>query len=333
MVARAVERSSRTGLHRMLSAYWVTQSIYAVTSLRIPDLLRDGSKSCSELARSTGTDPGALSRLLRFLVGEGLFTADGQGRFAATPLGELLRADASGSARSQALIVGELWWRAWGDLLHSVRTGKAAFEHAYGMPLYDYLAQHAHAAHLFSAVMTETTRFDADAIMSAYDFSDMKTIVDVGGAHGTLVATVLKAHPQARGILFDLPTALHGARERLDEQGVGTRCDVIPGNFFELIPRGGDVYIFKSVFTDWDDEHALVILKNCHRAIRARSRLLIIDPLSNPGLDLGALILTGGHLRTEVEYRDLLHSAGFKVMRIVPTESEEQHSVIEAVPA
>ncbi len=319
-----------TSLNRMLAPYRVTQSIFAVTALGIPDLLRDGPKSCDELAQSTGTDPGALSRVLRFLTREGIFTEDGQGRFASSPLAELLRTDVSGSSRAQALMVGELWWRPWGELLYSVRTGKTAFEHAYGMKFYDYLAQHAHEAHLYSAVMAATTRLDAQAISAAYDFSGMTTMVDVGGAHGALVAAILKAYPQARGILFDLPNAVQGARALLDGEGVGARCDVVPGDFLEWIPRGGDVYIFKSVFSDCDDERALVILGNCHRAIRTRARLLIVDPLSNPGRDLDVLILTGGHVRTEAEYRELLASSGFTVTKIIPTQSEEQYSIIEA---
>jgi hypothetical protein len=317
----------------MLSAYQITQAIFAVTSLGIPDVLAGGPKSCDELAQSTGADPGAIRRVLRFLAREGVFTEDGQGRFALTPLAELLRADAPKSMRAQALIVGELLWRAWGGLLHSLRTGKTAFEHTYGMPLYDYLGQHAHAAHLFSAAMAATTKQEVDAIIAAYDFSETKTIVDVGGARGTLVAAILKAYPQAGGILFDLPHAIHDARALLDEEGVGTRCDIVPGDFLQFIPRGGDAYIFKSVFTDWDDEHSLQILKNCRRALRPRARLLIIDPLNSPSLDLSLLILTGGHGRAEPEYRDLLDSAGFTVTEIVRTHSEERHSIIEAIPA
>jgi hypothetical protein len=321
------------GLNRMLAAYQITQSIFVVTSLGLPDLLAEGPKSCDELAQSTGTDPRALRRVLRFLVGQGIFTEDSQGRLALAPLAEPLRADASGSARAQALIVGELWWRAWGSLLYSVHTGKTAFEHAYGMPLYDYLGQHAHSAHLFSAVMAATTKRDADAITAAYDFSETKTIVDVGGARGTLLAAVLKAYPRARGILFDLPNAIDGARASLDGEGIGGRCDIVPGDFLQVIPRGGDAYIFKSVFTDWDDARSLLILKKCHRAMKGRARLLIIDPLNNPNLDLSLLILTGGHVRAEPEYRNLLDSAGFKVTKIVPTQSAERHSIIEAVHA
>jgi hypothetical protein len=320
-----------TDLNKILSAYQITQSIFVATGLGIADMLGGGPKSCDELAQSTGANPGALRRLLRFLVREGIFREDGQEHFALTPLAELLRADAPGSVRAHALIVGELWWRAWGALPYSVRTGKTAFEHAYGIPSYDYLGQHAHAAHLFSAVMTATTKQDATAITAAYDFSEMKTIVDVGGARGTLVAAILKAHPQASGILFDLPNAIHHARALLDGEGVGTRCDIVPGDFRQFIPRGGDAYIFKSVFTDWDDERSLLILKNCHRAMRPRARLLIIDPLNNPSLDLSVLILTGGHVRAEPEYRALLDSAGFKVTKIVPTQSEERHTIIEAM--
>ena len=321
-----------TGLNKMLSAYQITQSIFVATSLGIPDVLGGGPKNCAELAQSTGTDPGALRRVLRFLVGQGILTDDGHGRFALAPVAEPLRADPPESVRAQALIVGELWWRAWEALLYSVRTGKAAFEHAYGMPLYDYLGQHAHCAHLFSAATAASTKRDADAITAAYDFSETKMIVDVGGAPGTLLAAVLKAYPQTSGILFDLPNAVDRARASFEGEGVGGRCDIVPGDFLQFIPRGGDVYIFKSVFTDWDDERSLLILKKCHRAMKARARLLIIDPLNNPNLDLTLLILTGGHVRAESEYRNLLDSAGFKVTKIVPTQSDERHAIIEAMP-
>lgn len=201
------ETSPRAGLNRKLAGYRVTQSIFAVTALGTPDLLRDGPKSCDELAQSTGTDPWALPRALRFITREGIFTEDSQGRFASTPLAELLRTDVPGSARAQALIVGELGWRTWGELLYSVRTGKTAFEHAYGTKFYDYLAQHAHEASLFSTGMAATTRLDAQAISAAYDFSGMKTIVNVGGTHSGLVAVILKAYPR-REVFFSISQTL-----------------------------------------------------------------------------------------------------------------------------
>ena len=132
--------------------------------------------------------------------------------------------------------------------------------------------------------------------------------------------------------MFDLPNAVDRARASFEGEGVGGRCDIVPGDFLQFIPRGGDVYIFKSVFTDWDDERSLLILKKCHRAMKARARLLIIDPLNNPNLDLTLLILTGGHVRAEPEYRNLLDSADFNMTKIVPTQSDERHSIIEAMP-
>ncbi len=317
----------------------LTQSIHVVTRLGIADFLEGGPKSYQEIARSAGADPEALYRVMRLLASQGIFAEIGGGRFTLTPRAELLRTGVPGSLRARALIVGEHYWRAFGELYHSAKTGKAAFERAYGMTHYDYLAENPEASELFSTLMTENAAANAAAVAATYDFSGKKTIVDVSGAHGALLAAILRTNPQAHGILFDLPHVVVGARKLLEAEGVAERCELVGGDFFESVPTGGDLYIIMESLGDWDDDHALMILKNCHRAMNEQVKLLLVNAMVPSGnepspaknLDVIVLVLTGSHLRSEAEYRDLVASADFRVTRIIPTQSAWQHSIIEGV--
>ena len=153
-----------------------------------------------------------------------------------------------------------------------------------------------------------------------------------------MLATVLKAYPHMRGILFELSHAIEGASALLEREGVAPRCEVVGGDFFRSVPEGGDAYLLKLVLHDWDDERALQILRNCQRVMRPKGTLLLVDFVLRAEderdlgkfADLEMLVLTsGGRERTELEFRDLLGKAGFRLTRIVPTASPK--SVIEAV--
>ncbi len=336
----STEISPRAALNQLLAGYMFTQAIYVAARLGVADFLKDGPKSYEEVAKLAGVDPGAVYRVLRLLASQGVFAEIDGGRFTLTSRAELLRTGGADSLRVRALIVGEHYWRAFGDLYHSVKTGKAAFEHAYGMTHYDYLGQNPEASNLFSALMTENAAANVRAIAAAYDFSGTKTIVDVSGAHGALLATILKANPQARGILFDLPHVVAGARKLLETEQVAERCELVGGNFFESVPTGGDLYIIMESLGDWDDDRALMILKNCHRAMKGQAKLLLVNAMVPSGnepspaksLDVIVLVLSASHLRSEAEYRDLVASAGFRVARIIPTQSAWQHTILEGVP-
>lgn len=250
---------------QLISGFWIARAIYIAAKLGIADHLHDRPKSAAELAAATGTHAPSLYRVLRALASVGVFAQGDDNRFRLTPLSETLRTDVPGSLRAFTIVeLGEEHHPAWGDLLHSVKTGEIAFDHAFGMPIWEYFARHPENAKTFDDAMTGMTLAVNDAVLSSYDFSSIGKIVDVGGGHGSLIASILKSNPRMRGILFDVPAVIEGARARLAAEGIADRCEFIAGDFFESVPGGGDAYILKWIIHDWDDERALTILRNCH---------------------------------------------------------------------
>jgi hypothetical protein len=274
---------------------------------------------------------------MRTLAGLGVLTEHADHRFALTPLGEALRAGAPGAARATILTLASDWWmRGFGQLLYSVQTGKPGFEKHLGMPVFDWLAQHPDEASMFSETMVGIHGAEPQAVAGAYDFAGAGTIVDVGGATGNLLTTVLAANPAARGILFDLPHVVRDAPPLVRARGLSDRVAIEAGSFFERVPAGGDVYLLSHVIHDWDEERCLTILGNCRRAMGASGRVLIIEMVLPPGdaphpgklLDLMMLVGPGGRERTEQEYAALLEQAGMRLTRVVTTASAV--SVVEA---
>jgi hypothetical protein len=225
--------------------YRGSPALCVTATLGIADLLKDGPKSCAELAQVTRTRAPSLYRVMRALACIGVFAESDDGRFSLNSAAECLQANALGSIRDATIMLGQEWhWRAWGNVLHSVRTGQCAFEHVFGMELFEYFEQHLAAA-IFNDAMTSLTSQQQDAVVSSYDFSGISKIVDVGGGHGTLLASILKAHPGMSGILFDLPSVVAGARQRIQADGLIGRCEVVGGDFFQSVPEGGDGYLLK----------------------------------------------------------------------------------------
>ncbi|MDQ3818582.1 MAG: acetylserotonin O-methyltransferase [Acidobacteriota bacterium] len=316
-------------LFQMATGFWVTQSIYVAARLGIADLLGDGPKTADELARATNTNSFMLYRVLRALAGLGIFAEDEQKRFGLTPLAEALQSGPN-SFRAMAIHLAEnSSWKAWGSLLESVRTGECAFKLANGLEVFPYYAEHKESFEPFNEAMTNFSEAVIKAIVPAYDFSSVRKLVDIGGGHGALLAAILKVNPETRGVLFDLPTVVGGAKERLEREGVTDRAEVLGGDFFESVPPGGDAYIMKLIIHDWDEERAVKILKNCHSAMEDGGRLLLVETVVPEGnepslskmMDLQMLVMTGGRERTEAEYRELFAAAGFKLTRVIPTES------------
>lgn len=327
-------------LVQMLMATRVQQAISVAAALGVADLLAGGPRPVDELARDAGAHPGALGRLLRALAAHGVFTEAGPGRFALTPLAELLRADAPGSFRPVALWCGSVAYTVFGGLEHSVRTGQPAFDHLFGMEFFDYLERNPETGALFDAFMARQTAAVAAVLPSAYDFADIGTLVDVGGGRGELLAAVLRAHPHLRGVLFDRPQVAGRARAALEAAGLADRCAVVGGDLAEEVPPGGDAYLLKSIVHAAPDDEAVGWLANCRRAMGAGGRLLLVEfvlPEGNephPGKLMDVLMLVGTHggrERTAAEFGALLARAGFRMTRIVPTESF--YGVVEAVPA
>ena len=322
----------------IVSGYWVSQMISVAANLGLADLIDDAPKTADELAVLTHAHAPSLHRLLRALVGGGLLTQLADGRFGLTPVGEQLRTTDARSQRSLATLLGEEHYRAWGQLYDTVMTGNTAFDSVFGCSLFEYLEKTPRMAELFHAAMGEVVALIAPAVLRAYDFSDVSTLVDVGGGAGVLLSAILTAHPRIHGIVYDSQAAVARAIRQLRNADLSARGQAVEGNFFESVPGGADAYILRGVIHDWDDDRALVILGNCRQAMNGRGRLLLVEHVVPDGpepsfsklQDLDMLVMTGGRERSEAEYRALLASAGFRLARIVPTSAVV--SVLEGFP-
>jgi len=323
---------------QLISGFWIARCIYVAAKLGLADLVKDGPRTAEELATATDTHAPSLFRVMRALTTFNVFSQDDQNRFAITPLSETLRSDITGSLRAFAMTeLGEEHYPAWGELLHSVRTGEIAFDHAFGMDVWKYFAQHPDNAKIFNDAMSGMTAQANEAILSKYDFAGINTLMDVGGGHGRLITSILERDPGMKGILFDSPQVIEGARAPVNASAVADRCRLASGNFFEAVPDGADAHILKWIIHDWNDEQSVAILKNCHRALPENGKLILVEAVVPAGnephfskfIDLNMLVMTGGRERTEEEFRALYDEAGFSLTKVVPTESP--FSVIEGV--
>jgi SAM-dependent methyltransferase len=327
-------------LLKLVTGPWVSQAIYAIAKLGLADLLKDGPRSASDLAKSVGVAPGPLFRVLRATASVGVFQETKPGYFGLTPMASCLCTDAPDSLRAVAIMFGEPWERAaWTEILHAVRSDSPSFTHVFGKSFFDYCQAHPDAAAVFDEAMTNFSHRAIDAVIPAYDFSAIHKLVDVAGGHGSLLAAILKANPRLTGVLFDLPSVIDGARKKGHLAQLASRCELVAGDFFTGVPEGADAYLLKHIIHDWSDESAIRILRNCRKAMRPGGRLLLIEMVIPPGnephfgklLDLEMLVNTqGGRERSEAEYRELLTAAGFRLNRIVPTKAPT--SVIEGTP-
>jgi hypothetical protein len=326
-------------LIQMGTGYWVSRIVYAAAKLGLADHLADRPKSAAELAGPTNTHEPSLHRLMRTLASLGILSEDTDHRFALTSLGEALKAGAPGYARSSILsLAGELRWRSWGEILHCLETGETGVTKAFGMTGWEYAEQHPQEMTHFQEAMIGFHGREPAAVAAAYDFSGFKTVIDIGGGTGHMLATILDHFPAARGILFDLPNVVHEAPALIQARGLTDRVTVEAGDFFASVPAGGDAYVLSHVIHDWDDEKCLTILGHCHRAMNPGGRLLIIELVLKDGdvpdfgkiADMEMLVMAGGQERTGQEYDTLLGKAGFRLERVVPTESAV--SVLEAMP-
>ncbi len=314
-------------------AYWMSRCVYVVAKLGIADLLKDGSLHCDALATVTNTHSDALYRILRALAGVGIFAETQPRCFGLTPLADCLQSNDPESVRAMAILRGEEhYYKAWGDLMYSLQTGESAFERLYGIDLFQYNDQNSTQGEIFDRAMAESEETNP-LVLEAYDFSSIEKLVDIGGGKGSLLTTILQAYPRITGVLFDRPDVI----ERAKTTTVSDRCQLVGGDFFEAVPQG-DALILKHIIQDWDDGRAIAILQRCHQAMNEQGRLLVIDFVILPGnefcgskfIDVNMMVMCpGGRIRTEAEFQELFIAAGFKLTRIIPTESEV--CIIEAI--
>jgi hypothetical protein len=334
------ERNGSTPiLFQMATGYWVSQAIYVAAKLGIADFLKDGPQSCVALATATGADATSLFRLMRALSSVGIFSQLDRDRFALSRLAESLQTEVHGSLRAMVITLGEIHYQACGNLLHSIQTGSPAFNRVFGASLFEYLQQKADTADTFNLGMSNLSSMLAYAVLMAYDFTGISSIVDIGGGQGKLLETILQFNPDIAGTVFDTASTIQRAKQHFGNNARGRRCSYVTGDFFTSVPQGADAYLLCGVIHDWDDNRAVTILRNCRKAMTRTSRVLLVDmivpdaasPSFSKLLDLNMLVMNGGRERTTAEFCALLNAAGYRLTRTVPTMAPR--SVIEATTA
>lgn len=316
----------------------LSRAVSAVAEFGVADLIEPGSsRPVAELAAATGCHERTLYRCLRYLASHEIFVENSKGAFGLTPLAAALRTDAVGSFRPAARMLGRMF-PAVAELENTLRDGENGIVKSLGQPLFEYLPSHPELAAVFDSGMTAIHGSETPAMLEAFDLSGIGTLADVGGGNGSLLTSVLQKYPAMKGILFDLGHVSGRATGNLQKAGLGDRCEVREGSFFEAFPEGADAYLMRHVIHDWDDQQSVQILKNCRAVIPAHGRLFIVeavvpdgnDPSPAKDFDMAMLIYPGGMERTEAEYRALVSAAGFELVGVTPTASAV--SVVEGRP-
>jgi len=330
---------AHAGIFQLLNGVFITGALSCLARLGVPDLVEQGPKSADELATAIGADPSALYRLMRATAGVGVLSEGPDGKFSETPLSAVLRSNANPSLRAFAIIHGRDWHGlGWSRLDYCVRTGKQAIDQIYGTPIFQFFEQHAEEAQIFDQAMSDLSTIDSPAVADAYSFGEIHSIVDVGGGHGLLLATILARNPHLKGTLYDMPHVVAGAKDGALKP-LMERCTLASGDMFSSVPEGADAYIMKHIIHDWPDEVCIHILRACRKGVNSGGKLLVVDNVIQPGndfapgkfIDLQMLIFPGGCERSEKQFRDLFGAAGWQLSRVIPTAVPE--SIVEGVPA
>lgn len=324
---------------QMVTGSWVSQAVGAAARLSLADQLADGPKTAKDLAAKSGASADAVFRLMRALASIGVFTMEGD-RFALTPLGDTLRAGVPGSLKNIAIAETDTaHWLTWGRFTDAVKSGRGMSSEALGGDPWDYYAKHPEDGEQFSRAMTDFSGIAIPPVLGTYDFSFATCIVDVGGAHGSLLCAILQQHTSARGVVFDLPQVAATAKGPIEAAGLSGRVEIVGGDFLKQVPAGGDLYLLKHILHDWDDDRCVQILKAVRAAMKPTSRALIVEmalpdaaaPTPAHLLDLNMLVMLSGRERTADEYGTLCARAGMKMTRFIPTPSP--FGLVEATPA
>jgi SAM-dependent methyltransferase len=334
------DEASPVDLLALAGGYQLAQCISAAARLGLADELAAGPRHYTDLAAATGSHPPSLRRLLRALAAEGIFAEPALDTFAITEVSEQLRAGVPGSVRPYLLgWVGlPAMYLGFAGLLDAVRTGQAGLRHATGQDFFEYLDAHPQAAADYDAAMESTV--DAFvACADAYDFSRFGTVVDVGGGHGGLLATLLERYPEMRGVNLERPEVAAAAATSLAGRGLGDRVRCVGGDFFDSVPPGGDGYLLCTILHVFPDDACLRILRNCRAAMGGGARLVVVDKVIPPGpatgrnplSDLRIFLLSGGGERTGAEFAALFAATGFALGEIAPVAGLPL-STVEGLP-
>lgn len=335
----SAEQGDYGAMWDMVTGYRVSQLVRTAAALSLPEHLATGAKTAEEIAGAESVDPDAMFRVLRMCASCGLVTVREDGRFAVTGLLATLRADAPGSMRGLALTLSAPGhWRIWGRLPEAVASGEPQAVPALGEDLWGYYAGHPEEAADFARAMSGMTAAVGDEAARVIDTAGVARAVDVGGGNGSLLHALMAVNPALSGVVFDLPSQIDEARERIRRLGLGDRLSTETGDFFEAVPEG-DLLLLRYILHDWDDASARRILTRCREALSPGGRVLVMEltvgelggPAIGPSQDLNMMVLFGGRERTVDEYGALFAAAGLKLVSSVPTNSPM--TVVEAVAA
>jgi hypothetical protein len=331
-----------TDVALLVPAFQLSKMLQVATSLDLADRVADGPQPVTQLASDCGANPDMLLRLCRALAVFGIFRVMPDGQVGQTSRSAWLRKDAKPTLYHAA----RYWttpgnWQAWTNLEHAIQTGRSPFQETFGVANFEYRAAHPDEASLFDLFMQHSPDDRHAAVVEAYDFSNARLVVDVGGPNGALLTTILSAHPDMEGLLFDQEVVVAAAPEMLRGLGLSERCRIEAGSFFEAVPRGGDIYTLSQILHDWNDERCLTILSNCREAMGSDARLLVIERVldEEPGqtnpmsylADMQKMVIhEGAKERTKAGFAALFAQAGFSEARVLPTRSP--FYIVEALP-
>ena len=322
-------RAAQQLVFQLGTGYILSAALHVAVSLGIADRLADGSRNVSELADAADVNEDALYRILRSLSSAGVFVESGPRQFSNNVASEQLKAGTTGLREMVLWMSDSFHFNVYADIMHSVKTGLPAVEKTLGMAVFEYFPKHPDLSERFNNAMTAFSAMVIPAVLEAYDFGGIDTLVDVAGGHGQVLTSILQAYPSMKGVLGDLAHVIAGAEPRIRALGLSGRCRTEVIDFFKAVPRGGDAYIMKHIIHDWDDEKSITILKNIQQAMNPGGRVILLDSVLPPAnqpdfgklIDLEMLLMPGGRERTEEEFRSLFDRAGFRLTKIVRTES------------
>lgn len=331
---------ARPGL-RAMADLATPMAVRTAATLRIADHVAAGRRTAAAIAAAIGAHPDALDRLMRHLVTIGLFRRDARGAYTATELGDQLRDDHPAGRRKWldnegAVGRGDL---SFVDLAYSVRSGRPAYPVRYGRPFWDDLAADPVLSASFDAVMEHHVDLDAGTVADAYDWGELKHVVDVGGGSGGLLSRLLARHDGLRGTLVDLAGPAANARRRFRAMGLDHRATVVTGSFFDPLPEGAGGYVLSAILHDWDDAHAERILRRCAEAAGRGGVVLVIEAIGadgespDTGMDLRMLTYYGGRERGLTELRTLAAAAGLAVRSVQQVRRGSFMSIAELAVA
>jgi SAM-dependent methyltransferase len=297
-----------------LSTPWC---IHVAATLRVADRIEAGAAKIADLAVACGADRDSLHRMMRHLVSKGVFEEPEPGRFA---LNEVARGLLEGPLRAGLDLdsFGGRMARAWGTLLSAVRTGRPAYHEAFGRGFWEDLDANPEIGAAFDELMGPAGHGvpDPNVLVNPADWESVRTVVDVGGGTGSLLAEILRAHPHVRGTLVDLPRPVAGSAAVFKAAGVADRATAVAQSFFDPLPAGRDLYVLKSVLSDWPDREATAILKRCAEAARPSGRVVFFTnagPGEEASPELLMMVLVGGRARTLDEFREMARAAGLEM--------------------